>query len=117
MSQVQDLLLINAAIEAAFGGLGGTRSIPPSGVTRRLFELVKGGERNFETLRAAALKLADRDAMENQPPLSCSRDAAPHSAKQHFTQVSLSGATSSCGQSHHCAGAQHPEHRLPEPAQ
>lgn len=55
MFQSQDVLLINAVIEAAFGGPCANRALPPTGATGRLFALVKNGERDFETLRAAVL--------------------------------------------------------------
>lgn len=54
MPQGQDLLLINAVIEASLDEAD-ERGIALVGATRRLFALVDGGERNFEVLRAAAL--------------------------------------------------------------
>jgi hypothetical protein len=54
MPERQELLLINAVIEACLNEAD-ARDIPLLGVTGRLFKLVEAGERDFEVLKAAAL--------------------------------------------------------------
>ncbi len=54
MPQRQDLLLINAVIEASLDEAE-ARGISLTGATRRLFALVETGERDFEVLKSAVL--------------------------------------------------------------
>jgi hypothetical protein len=117
MSQVQDLLLINAVIEAAFGGSQGQRSLPPTGVTRWLFALVAAGERDFETLRTAVLNFSDRDGYADRPSGSHVSKTAAQFAKPHFARLRGRDVTSSCKKLHPCADAQHPKQRVSDPAQ
>ena len=51
----QDLLLINAVLEASLEEAK-ARDISLAGATRRLFALVEAGERDFEVLKAAVLE-------------------------------------------------------------
>lgn len=74
MLQGNDLLLINAVIDATSDERE-ERGLPVLTVTRRLFALVAAGERNFDTLKSAALKsdlveLADYDGKGPEPSLT-----------------------------------------------
>lgn len=57
----QDLRLIASVITEAMTEVG-VDAISWSAASRRVFELVEGGERDFEVLKAAAMKVRKPDA-------------------------------------------------------